>query len=176
MKMMTSGAGRAHNCIVYLTFNHGFGGGTFLNGAALAGRYGNAGELSTIFDPDEIPHRSALGELIRRLKAKGISVDTVADLAATYDPAWPGAAEWIAETGPRLGPVLRALKAILDPGAIYFGGDAPPALRRQLIAAVAQAFQHHETPDPPILESGIEGDAAHLGAAFLPIYATVFMP
>ena len=90
---------------------------------------------------------------------------------AQTDPNWPGISDWIKECGPQLREILAAIKAIVDPNAIFFGGDAPPELRRMLIAEAEGAFVRTGTPNPALLESHIEGDAAHLGAAFLPLHA-----
>lgn len=168
------GAGRGHDSIVYLSFNYGFGGGTVVKGAPLVGQRGNAGELSGLFDAAEMAHRPALGELLKRLQGRGQPLSTVAELVATYDRDTPGVQEWIDEVRPSLGLIVRALKVILDPGAICFGGEAPPALRRGLIDAVRGDLGASVTPDPILVESTIEGDAARYGAAFLPLRALIF--
>ncbi|MEO0989736.1 MAG: ROK family transcriptional regulator [Pseudomonadota bacterium] len=170
-----AGAVRDHDCIVYLSFNHGFGGGTFLKGNALIGERGNAGELTQMFPDELVSNRPALGELLKRLNARGVEIGSVDELVARFDPDWPGVDAWIEEVRPQLGWTLRALKAILDPGVIVFGGEAPGPLRRQLIEATKAEFRQSDpTPNPPLVESAIEGDAAHLGAAFLPLQNLVF--
>lgn len=168
------GAGRGYDCIVYLSFNYGFGGGTVVNGSPLIGQRGNAGELSGLFDLTEMAYRPALGELLKRLNAKDVHLASVSELVAKYDSNWPGVSDWVEEVTPRLALVLRALKVTLDPGAIYFGGDAPPDLRRRLIESVQTDWGTGETPNPVLAESAIEGDASHLGAAFLPLHGLIF--
>jgi len=168
------GAGRNHDCIVYLSFNYGFGGGTVVKGAPLIGERGNAGELSDLFDAAEMAHRPALGELLKRLQDGGHSLSSVAELVARFDPSTPEVQEWIEEVRPRLRLIVHALKVILDPGMICFGGEAPPALRRGLIDAVQGDLGAGQTPDPILIESAIAGDAAQYGAAFLPLYDLIF--
>ncbi|MGL4239173.1 ROK family transcriptional regulator [Tabrizicola sp.] len=168
------GAGGAYRSLVYLSFNYGFGAGLFVNGHPVVGDQGNAGEISLLFATEENAHRPALGELLKRVRGHGIALQTVSELCASFDPGWPGVADWIAETGPRLRLALRAIKAILDPAAIFFGGEAPARLRQLLIAEAQTAFADHPTPNPRLCESAITGDAAHLGAAFLPLRTQLF--
>ncbi|MFV0384062.1 ROK family transcriptional regulator [Paracoccus sp. (in: a-proteobacteria)] len=168
-----TGGGADLTCLAYLSFNYGFGGGIFWEGRAMVGAHGNAGELSGFFGTDRMQSRPALGELRKRLNARGIEVGRISDMCANFDPDWPGLRDWIGECGPQLRDILAAIKAIVDPGAIFFGGDAPPELRKMLIAEAQGAFSGTDTPNPALLESRIEGDAAHLGAAFLPLHALV---
>lgn len=168
------GGGERHGSLVYLGFNAGFGAGLVDKNAVMLGAHGNAGEISTIFTQDEITHRPALGELIKRLQASGIPIANLQQLRAEFDPEWPAIAAWLDEIRPQLQLSLRAFKAIADPAAIYFGGDAPAALRRMLIETSQGAFGQQASPNPDLLPSGIEGDAAHLGAAFFPLNAMIY--
>lgn len=167
-------SGDAEKSLIYLSFDYGFGGGVFVDGHALIGDRGNAGELSTLFAPEEARSRPALEELLKRLRGRGMVFDTVSDMVAGFDPAWPGVDDWVREVAPQLRLMIRALKAIVDPGAICFGGEAPSALRQALLRACDGAMDGHGTPNPVLRESRISGDAAHVGAAFLPLHATVF--
>lgn len=169
-----SGGGTNMTCLVYLSFNFGFGGGIFWEGRAMGGAHGNAGELSEFFAASgRLKSRPALGELYTRLTTRGIRLKHVSDMCTQFDPDWPGVRDWITECGPQLREILAAIKAIIDPSAIFFGGDAPSELRRMLIAEAGGTFVNNSTPNPALLESRIEGDAAHLGAAFLPLHALV---
>ena len=51
------GVGRRVDNFVYLSFNYGFGGGIILNGELVRGGFGNAGELSGMFTPEEMGDR-----------------------------------------------------------------------------------------------------------------------
>ncbi|WP_299508466.1 ROK family protein [uncultured Roseobacter sp.] len=164
------GAGHNARCLAYLSFNFGFGAGFLWNDKAVFGGHGNAGEITHMFLPEEIHHRPALGELQKRLGERGIELDGLQDLAKRFDPTWPGVEEWIQEITPSMKLTIRAIKAIIDPTAIFFGGEAPDALRRMLIDAADISDLAYETPDPQLLPSGIVGDSAHMGAALLPIH------
>lgn len=167
-------SGDAEKSLIYLSFDYGFGGGVFVDGHTLVGEHGNAGELSTLFAPEEAHSRPALEELLKRLRDRGMMFDTVSEMVARFDPDWPGVDDWVREVAPQLRLMIRALKAITDPGAICFGGEAPSELRQALLQACDGAMDGHGTPNPVLRESRIAGDAAHMGAAFLPLHATVF--
>lgn len=164
------GAGLHHESFAYLSFNYGFGGGLIYAGEPLAGSFGNAGELSRMFTPDQTAHRPALGELIKRLNAQGIAIETVSDLVARYDPDWPVLDPWIEEVKPQLDQALRALEAVFDPSAIVFGGEAPFDLRARLITASnPQALDRfgRPMPGPILLNSEAQTDPAAFGAGLM---------
>ncbi|MFV1840499.1 MULTISPECIES: ROK family transcriptional regulator [unclassified Phaeobacter] len=171
------GGGREFESFAYLSFNFGFGGGIVLNQKLVAGGFGNAGELSDLFLPEEVPHRPALGELLKRLAADGISIADVSELQRNFDPEWAGVVEWLTDISPYLNLTVRALRAIADPEAIFFGGEAPVALRNCMIAKCDRpsANRYGEiTPFPKLLLSNLSGDVAALGAAILPLSTLVF--
>ncbi|MDA4846962.1 ROK family transcriptional regulator [Hoeflea poritis] len=170
------GGGSGHRCFGYLSFNHGFGGGLMWNEAPVFGGHGNAGEIGSIFKWSELPHRPALEQLLIRLSDRGI-VASYPQLLAEFDPSWEGVAEWIAEVKPSLDLAIRALSAVIDPNAIFFGGEAPAALRKMLIEACEPPDTDRlgtPKPYPQLLPSAIDGDAATLGAAMLPLQQTIF--
>lgn len=170
------GGGMRYRCFGYLSFNHGFGGGLIWNEAPVFGGHGNAGEIGSIFRRSEMSHRPALEELLIRLSDRGI-VASYPQFLAEFDPNWDGVAEWIAEVKPSLDLVIRSLSAIMDPNAIFFGGEAPAALRMMLIEACEPPDTDRlgtPKPYPELLLSAIEGDAATLGAAMLPMQQTIF--
>lgn len=168
------GGGQGIGHFVYLSFNYGFGGGIFYDGQALSGAHGNAGELSSMFAVEKMPVRPALGELLQRLQAGHREVDSFATLHEWIDLKDPIVQRWLDDIEPQLMHVLLALKAILDPQAIFFGGEAPYPLREHLIARLQDKLAWQSTPNPKLLVSAIEGDAAHYGAALLPLHHFVY--
>ncbi|WP_419910570.1 ROK family transcriptional regulator [Hoeflea sp.] len=170
------GGGKRHRCFGYLAFNLGFGSGVIWNEKPIFGGHGNAGEISSIFVKEEARRRPALGELLMRLSDRGLDI-TFQRLLDEFDPNWDGIEEWIAEVKPSLDLSVRALSAVLDPNAIYFGGEAPVALRRMLIEACDPPEPDRfgePKPYPELLLSEIEGDAATLGAAMLPLQQVIY--
>lgn len=171
------GAGRRFADFVHLSFKYGFGGGIVVRGAPLLGHHMNAAEVSAIFDAEETRRRPALFSLLDMLREDGIDLASVSELRRAYDPTWPTLDRWVAHVAPALNQLLRALMAILDPGAIVFGGQAPADLRRRLMAVAERRAPDRlgrPVPSPTILLSTIGDDASALGAALLPIRTRLF--
>ncbi|MES0883626.1 ROK family protein [Roseibium sp. SCP14] len=162
-----SGAGKTHPTFAYLSFNYGFGGGIVLNGQPFYGFNGNAGEITDIYLAEEKVNRPALQFLIRALCDNGIDVPSIDVLKSRFDPDWPGVAEWVRRVTPALDQMVRSLTAILDPAAIVFGGEAPPALRQMLIDAASPRLPDRygrAVPSPALVQSQIPADPSAVGA------------
>lgn len=171
------GAGKNYRCFGYLSFDFGLGGGVIWDEKPVFGGHWNAGEISSMFRADEMQHRPALGELMKRLAGRGVKIVSIQQLQFEFDPQWPGVREWIEEVTPSLDLVVRAMTAVLDPNAIFFGGEAPSALRKLLIDACEPPVENSYgeiIPFPVLLPSEITGDAAALGAAMLPLRNIAF--
>ncbi|ACT06935.1 ROK family protein [Dickeya chrysanthemi Ech1591] len=171
------GAGLHYPTFGYLSFNYGFGAGLILNGQPFCGSFGNAGEISRIYTEQEFPSRPALGELLKRLNARGINIRQVSALRQQFDPQWPGVHEWVDEVKPYLNRAIDALRAVVDPAAIVFGGELPVALGEMLLSVpptqqpprYGQAARY-----PRLLLSKIQYDPAVIGAALMPFKARYF--
>jgi predicted NBD/HSP70 family sugar kinase len=174
-----NGVGREVASFAYLAFDYGFGGGIVIDGTAMTGHNGNAGEFSTVFTgPGEDADRPALHPLVRTLRAHGVAVAGVEDLRHRFDPDWPGVADWIDRIMPQLDRIVIGLQGILDPEAIVFGGQIPPALAEMLIARVRcprRARYDAGLPRPRLLPSRAEGDPAATGAALKALKAQFFL-
>ncbi|WP_192456972.1 ROK family transcriptional regulator [Musicola keenii] len=171
------GAGLQYPTFGYLSFNYGFGAGIIINGQPLVGAFGNAGEISRIYTREEHPSRPALGELIKRLNARGIDIQRISDLRQHFDADWPGVREWVTEVGPCLNRAIDALRAVIDPAAIVFGGELPAALGALLlqVPSTRQPPRYgQEAAMPRLLLSQIHNDPAVLGAALMPLKARYF--
>jgi predicted NBD/HSP70 family sugar kinase len=168
------GGGGGHDCFAYLSFNYGFGAGLMWNRKVFLGGHGNAGEMGPLFTEDQKKVRPALGNLIEILNGHGLGIGSVGQLVREFCADWSGLELWLDMVRPQMQLTVRALKAIADPSAIFFGGDAPPALRRMLIEIAGRGFGTESSPHPLLLPSGIVGDAAHLGAAFLPLHNRIY--
>jgi predicted NBD/HSP70 family sugar kinase len=171
------GAGRNYSTFGYLSFNYGFGGGIVLDGKPLFGSFGNAGELSRVYTPEEGPSRPALGELLKRLEKGGIMIANIRELRQRFDPSWPPVAEWVKEVTPALNRAIDMLRAVIDPQAIIFGGELPRALGELLIAVPPTPSSPRyglDAPHPHKLLSVIETDPGILGAALIPLMNRYF--
>jgi len=169
------GAGLHYETFGYLSFNYGFGGGIVINGKPFQGAFGNAGEISRIFSPEEGKLRPALGILIDRLRNGGIEIHNIRDLNNKFDPDWPISRQWVNEVTPNLHRAMDALNAVIDPGAIILGGELPRKLGEMFLAMprVSSGKRWNISAEyPDILLSTIEGDSSALGAALTPLRET----
>lgn len=174
-----NGVGRRFSSFAYLGFDYGFGGGIIIDGSPLTGRNGNAGEFSTIYlTPEEQAHRPALRSLVEDLRTNGVDVAGVDDLRQRFDPAWPGIDAWIERVLPQLKRIIFGLQGIIDPEAIVFGGQIPPALADRLIARISfaeSARYNRPLPAPELVKGEASGEPAATGAALLALKTRYFL-
>jgi predicted NBD/HSP70 family sugar kinase len=165
------GVGRFIRHFAYLSFNYGFGGGVIIDGDLLQGGNGNAGEFSGLYDEIETEKRPALQYLIDRLNKNGVDVPSIHFMRRHFDRAWPGVSEWVDEVTPAYIRLVNAIRATLDPQAIVFGGQIPPALASMLIERTIifdrPRYGVHRG-GPKLIVSEITSDAAAMGAAIMP--------
>ncbi|MBT9369919.1 ROK family transcriptional regulator [Rhizobium sp. CSW-27] len=174
------GAGLWCQTFAYLSFNYGFGGGLILGGQPFHGFHGNAGEFSGIYNPDEGPRRPALQYLIAALQRNGVDINSIDALYQQFDPAWPGVEEWLAETMPQVDRLVATLIAVLDPQAIVFGGQIPPALGQMMIDRTHLPSQRDHRygvgpKEAKLVLAQAKGDASAIGAALLPLRLRYFV-
>lgn len=174
------GVGRWCDTFAYLSFNYGFGGGLILNGQPFYGFHGNAGEMSGIFVDQEADRRPALQYLLKSLQDNGIVIDTVEALYERFDPAWPGVEDWLEATMPQVERLVVTLISIIDPQAIVFGGQLPPALGQMMIERCKKPFQRKHRygvgpKEAQLVLAEAKGDAGAIGAALLPLKMRYFV-
>lgn len=172
-----NGAGRRHGTFAYLFFAMGFGGAVVIDGALYPGVFGNAGEFAGILPPGEHDKRPTL-ELLRDMMGReGQSFPDIYRMIADFDPDAPGVAAWSDLAVPRLSAVVSAIAAVLDPEAIVFGGRIPRVLAQRLIGRIDfynVPRRGVAKPFPKLLVTEVEGDAAAIGAAAIPLKARFF--
>jgi predicted NBD/HSP70 family sugar kinase len=172
-----AGVGHQYRTFAYVFFAMGIGGAVVIDGKLFRGVFGNAGELGGILPNAEYDLRPTL-ELLRVLMAKhGRDHADIYDMIHHFDMAAPGVDEWLALSLPRLESICSSVAAVLDPEAIVLGGRLPKALGELL----AKAIRFHSVPRrgvpkpfPAIVVGRVEGDAAAIGAAALPLQARLF--
>ncbi|MBO9590481.1 ROK family transcriptional regulator [Devosia sp.] len=171
------GVGRYIKHFAYLSFNYGFGGGLISDGELLLGGNGNAGEFSGIYDAEESKRRPALQYLIERLNHNGVEVPSISYMRKYFDPNWPGVTEWVEEVTPAYNRMINAIRAVIDPQAIVFGGQVPADLAQMLIAKT-HIFDRPRygvnRPGPKLIVSEISTDASAMGAAVTPFRAAFY--
>lgn len=172
-----NGAGRRHATFAYLYFAMGLGGAIVINGSLYPGVFGNAGEFAGILPPADHDKRPTL-ELLRAMMAdRGHPHRDIYEMIRHFDLATPGVSDWLELAVPRLNAVVSAISAVLDPEAIVLGGRIPRPLAQQLVAAVefySVPRRGVGKPYPALLVTEVDGDAAAIGAAAIPLKARFF--
>lgn len=169
------GAGRTERDFAYLYFSAGFGGGVVSGGNPLRGSNGNAGEFSSII-PEGWP-RPTLEALRLSMATYGQPYLDVYSMLQHFDVTAPGVRDWLDANEASLNLVASAISATLDPDLIIFGGRLPRSLSRLLIERIHVTNPErrgHRRPVPRMVTSMIQGDAAAVGAATLPMRAAFF--
>ncbi len=166
------GIGRDYPTFGYLHFAAGIGGGIVLNGHAIRGWRGNAGEMRSMLPAHMVDDRPTLELLRTMLCNDGIAVPTIADMLDRFDIGWPTIDRWIDRTLPSLNTIVSALSAIFDPAVIVLGGRIPTALALRLIDRIepfAQPRLGVFPPTAPIVPAKITDDPAVVGGAAIPL-------
>lgn len=170
------GVGRWAQNFAYLYISAGVGGGVVLDGEVWRGRYGNAGEFAGGLASNIHPFPNL--ELLRQLTARnGPTFESVSDLIANYDPAWPSIDTWISRVRDSLSIIASNASAILDLDAIVLGGLMPRNLAERVIPAIELFDQRRRmTPRPiaKIVPTEAPGNATAIGAAMLPLKRAYF--
>jgi predicted NBD/HSP70 family sugar kinase len=166
------GAGLTHPSFAYLYFTYGLGGGIIIDGKLLPGAFGNAGEFSAILGPDKHEDRPTLESLRLMLVKAGIELADVGELAARFDPNWPGIEGWIDRVSLPLNDIVSAISGVIDTGAIVLGGQIPKPLADMLVGRTQfhnRSRRGEMRPTPTLLVSQLQGNATAIGAASMPL-------
>lgn len=159
-------------CLAYLCFSREFSCGLLVGNRLFQGGQGRALALHSLFalEPGFSPDLSELVQRLRRGEAGGVAV---ADLSlAELDS--PALQRWLDDVTPRLRLAVMALQAVVDPSLICFGGDAPHYLRQRLLATIEASLASLPGTKPKLALSQFKGNAAHLGAALLPLHHRIY--
>ena len=170
------GVGRWAPSLACLYLSAGVGGGVILDGEPWRGRMGNAGEFAGGLPPNIYAFPNL--ELLRLILGKeGPLFATVGEMVDAYDPSWRAIDDWIERVRDSVSIIASNATAILDLDAIVVGGLTPPDLATRLgsrIELFDQRRRSIERPVAKVVPSEVNGDAAAIGGAMLPLRATFF--
>ena len=159
------GAGRNHRDFYYLYLGVGLGGAMVHEGAPIRGAHGNAGEIGHV---PAVPDGELCACGNRGCLERYVSLEA-------FERREPeiGREGWIRDAAPLLRSAIITIENLYDPETIIFGGLAPPALLRQLLAA-AEPLPHsvaerRDRAVPRVVVSQSGGDAVLRGGASLVI-------
>ncbi len=168
-ELLIAGGG-APQSYFYIYFGNGLGAGHILNGQAVRGAFGNAGEIGMLALPPLA--RPTLKSLSERF-GRPLGEISPADVEAMFEAGREDFMTWLDEGVDNLQTPLRAVIALIDPDTILLGGRMPRCVldyvagKLKAPAACRSAFG---LPSATIALAQVNGaDAAVYGAASLPL-------
>jgi predicted NBD/HSP70 family sugar kinase len=181
------GAGKHVSTFFYVFFGAGLGGGLIINGQLYPGFTGNAGELGYLpttnlldVNPDMgHPHLGmyfSLPLLFKKLNAAGHKAKHPKDLISLFEDKNPLLMEWLDTGCKQLTILILAIEYLIDPEVIFFGGRLPNVILDAVIDRLNKILPamriEKKLTFPEIRRADAGLDAAALGVAILPIYAS----
>jgi len=174
------GAGARFDSFCYVNIAAGFGAGIVIDGRLWRGKHGNAGEIAGLF-PLSGRTTPNLTDLRATLAAQGVATDSIADLVARFEPAWPGVTAWLAAHRGDFDYFFNAVRFMLDCEAIIVGGRIPRALAQTIVEGARwpeetlPARRGRRAPPTRLVVADLEPEwSAPVGAASLLFHQTLF--
>ncbi|MCA1802976.1 MAG: ROK family transcriptional regulator [Rhodothermaceae bacterium] len=181
------GEGRYVGTFFYIFFGAGLGGGLIINGQLYPGYSGNAGELgylptTNITDSNPEmghPHLGmyfSLPLLYKKLQDAGYQARNTDDLTELYRQKNPMLIDWLDTGCNQLAILFLAIEYLIDPEVIFFGGRLPDEILNSVLTRLNKILPTMRLekkltfPDMRRASAGL--DAAALGVAILPLYAS----
>lgn len=173
------GRGRDFADFAYIFVGSFIGGGLVLNHAVFAGRTGNAGAFGPIMvpgadgRPEQLLNRASIFSLESRLKNAGIDPSPLWLRPDDWPDYGKYLTEWIEETARNVAISIVSITAVVDIEAVLIDGAFPHSVRRQLVAAIQQAFaalDRQGIREPQIVEASVGHEARVIGGGTLPIF------
>ncbi len=184
---LTFGAGRELDHFCYLHIARGLGCGVVADNRIFRGAWGNAGEIGRFFIPQSkgvsyLESVLSVDGLVTFADAKFANGQILAGLAPDELPSFllehaVAVDAWVADAGELLRWLISILENTFDPQSILIGGHLPESLLQRLLDTASPLYftisdRPHETV-PRIQLSSLRGKAVALGAAAIPLFATI---
>ena len=179
-----SGAAQGLESYAFVYFGTGLGLGIVHKGRLMAGALGNAGEIGHIPVCDN-GNMVVLEDVVSRLsltaalRAGGITVNNVDDLAALYEAGNPIVMGWLERVVAPLSTAVGIVENLFDPQTVILGGAMPDNILDHILASLhlpARSVANRPDRDIPRLLRGKSGRmTATFGAAAL-VVNRAFVP
>ncbi|NOW44994.1 putative NBD/HSP70 family sugar kinase [Novosphingobium sp. SG751A] len=164
---------------VLILLGHGVGAGVISDRRLLRGEVGGAGEIGMLY-PKGPAGRPTTVDLIATLQAAGCSVSSLADFEGSIAGFESVIECWLDRAAAQLAVAVNSAIAWFDPGAIRLASPLPSFIMQKLAdrlnAGPIVLGDHHDDREiaiPPIDVSMLGGASSALGAALLPIHASI---
>lgn len=158
---------------VVILLGHGIGAGIIVDGRILRGATASAGEIGMLYPVDE-PRPSTL-DLLSTLRGEGCAIRSLLDFDSVTLGYEDVVARWVERAASQIAPIINWGLAWIDPGEFVISSPLPNRILNELVARIdfgAMRVGDHVARTPRLSVSTLEGTAATLGAALLPIHAT----
>ncbi|MDE8650711.1 ROK family protein [Novosphingobium album (ex Liu et al. 2023)] len=162
---------REGSSMLVLFLGHGVGAGCISDDQLFPGEYANAGEIGVLYPLDR-PRPSAV-DLVQTLEANGGGRIGLRHLAEPLVQHEDIVEEWIARAAEQLELAVLSGIAWLDPASIVISGTLPDRVLDGLanrLRDIGWGERLGGRQVPPIKASLLQGRAAAIGAALLPIH------
>ena len=172
---LARGAGQGRSNFVFVSVGTGVGMGIVINGGLYTGARGAAGEVSYVPTPDSIvstPDSRERGAteavtgasgVAAAARAAGLVVESAREVFAAAAAGDPTAAAIVTAEGRRIGSLIAAVAAILDPEVVVLGGGVGRNLD-MLGAAITGRIEELGPLRPTVVASTL-GDSGVLQGA-----------
>lgn len=157
------------NAVVIL-LGHGIGAGMIADGRLLKGEHGNAGEIG-IFYPG--PPRPSTLDLLAFLRENGVDIGSVSGFEAVTKTHSELVRQWVLRAAGQLKLVVNMAQAWFNPGAIVISSPLPFSVVEQLVTCINGLTVPTLDRAQTLEVSKLGGSATALGAALLPIHASM---
>jgi predicted NBD/HSP70 family sugar kinase len=158
---------------VVVLLGYGIGAGIIHEGRLLKGEIGNAGEIGCLY-PIDRPRPSTL-DLLSVLRAEGCDIASLADFEEQSRGHEDVIERWLDRAAQQLELTVNSAIAWFDPGAIMLSSPLPASLIARLAERLnrGQLVWGDHRAASEIEVSGLGGASTALGAALLPIHASI---
>lgn len=171
------GVGRTCANFAYLHLNNGFGGGLVFDGRVMRGANGNAGDFGGVWWLLNKGY-PALNRLRFHVSEHGSDFATVEEMSHALTLETPGVEDWVLEAQTPFAMLSFLLGHMVAPEKVVIGGRLPGWLAKHLadriILPQSPPRNAMPFPLPRIVAREVEGDAAAIGAAAIPLQQFFF--
>lgn len=171
------GVGRSCPTFAFCHLTNGFGGGLIVDGRPMRGFLGNAGDFGGVWWLLDQGYPN-LERLRLHIVEAGTPFDSVEAMLAGVTPETPGIEGWLREAERPFASLAFLLGHMVSPEKVVIGGRLPGWLAERLAARIALPASPPRNDQPfrlpQIVARQVDGDAAAIGAALMPLQALFF--
>ena len=171
------GVGRTCPTFAFCHLTNGFGGGLIVDGRPMRGALGNAGDFGGVWWLLDQGYPN-LERLRAHVTEGGTPFGSVETMLEGLTPDMPGIEGWLTEAERPFASLAFLLGHMVSPEKVVIGGRLPGWLAERLAARITLPTSPPRNDQPfrlpEIVARQVDGDAAAIGAALMPLQALFF--